>query len=110
MTPPTHEETRVLREWRATAAPDRLQTYRHHLVAHVLPDLEALPGFLGVRMLTRDLGGAVEITVLTTWRSLADIAAFAGTDITRAVVEPEAQAVLLEFDEHVRHYRLVEDR
>lgn len=110
MTPSSAVDTRVVRAWRATATPDRAQAYRQHLVARVLPELEALPGFLGVRMLTRDLTGAVEITVMTTWHSLADIAAFAGTDITRAVVEPEARAVLIECDEQVRHYRLLEDR
>ena len=33
---------------------------------------------------------------------------FAGEDAERAVVEPEAQAVLAEYDDFVRHYEVME--
>ncbi|AGB24351.1 hypothetical protein Mycsm_04098 [Mycobacterium sp. JS623] len=39
----------------------------------------------------RDDGGVVELTAHTVWESLAAIRAFAGDDITTAVVEPEAR-------------------
>jgi hypothetical protein len=35
------------------------------------------------------------------------IRAFAGDDLARAVVEPEAAAVLTRFDQEVRHYEVV---
>ena len=43
------------------------------------------------------------------WRSLNAIRAFAGTDIEKAVVEPDAVAALIEFDTTVRHYEILEE-
>jgi len=47
--------------------------------------------------------------VLTRWRSMDAIRAFAGKDVEQAVVEPAAVAALIEFDSRVRHYGVVED-
>ena len=54
----------------------------------------------GAYLLRRDLveDGTVELTAHTFWESPEAIRAFAGDDITVAVVEPEAQAMLLDFD------------
>jgi hypothetical protein len=45
----------------------------------------------------------IEITVLTFWESMDAVKRFAGDPPDRAVVEPEARAILLSFDEHVKH-------
>jgi hypothetical protein len=42
--------------------------------------------------------------VQSRWTSRASITAFAGEEISRAVVEPEARALLTRFDETVSHY------
>ena len=52
---------------------------------------------------------AIEIEVLTFWDSMAAIHRFAGDDAERAVVEPEARAVLRRFDRHVRHFEVMLD-
>ena len=59
-----------------------------------------LPGFAGAYLLRRDLveDGTVELTAHTFWESPEAIRAFAGDDITVAIVEPEARAMLLDFD------------
>jgi hypothetical protein len=49
---------------------------------------------------------AVEITVVTFWRSLDSIRAFAGNDVEAAVVADEAAALLTQFDRHVRHHKV----
>jgi hypothetical protein len=41
------------------------------------------------------------------WESPAAIRAFAGEDITRSVVEPEAQSALLNFDRTATHRSLL---
>jgi hypothetical protein len=51
----------------------------------------------------RDDDGFVELTAHTLWASLNAIHAFAGDDITTAVVEPEALAVLQHSDATVVH-------
>jgi hypothetical protein len=43
----------------------------------------------------RELDDKVEFLVLTRWQSLAAIRAFAGADIEKAVVEPNAVAALM---------------
>jgi hypothetical protein len=47
--------------------------------------------------------------VLARWQSLAAIRAFAGADIEKAVVEPNAVAAHMEFDKTVRHYEVLEE-
>lgn len=100
----------VVRYWSATAAPAKMPAYVAFFRAHVRPSLEAIAGFVDAQVLTRDLDGAArtEIVVLTRWRSLEAVRAFAGDDLERAVVEPEARALLLDCDDRVRLY-CVED-
>jgi hypothetical protein len=43
---------------------------------------------------------------VTLWDSLDSIRKFAGDAIDRAVVEPEARAVLSSFDDFVRHFEV----
>jgi len=69
----------------------------------LLPQLRELDGFSGAFLLARDDGGLVELTAHTIWDSLDAIRAFAGDDITTAVVEPEALAVLQHSDPTVVH-------
>jgi hypothetical protein len=44
---------------------------------------------------------------VTWWRSLDAIHGFAGSDIGRAVIDPEARRVLVSCDESVAHYTVV---
>jgi hypothetical protein len=43
-----------------------------------------------------------DLTVITIWDSIDAVRGFAGDDLMRAVVEPEAQRMLANFDERVR--------
>jgi len=99
----------IIRSWRGRALPAREQDYVRHFRTNVLPELRALEGFLGASLLRRDDKGEVEIQVQTKWRSLDSVRAFAGADIARAVVEPEAEAALTSFDKKVAHYEVVVD-
>ena len=49
----------------------------------------------------------MEIVVVTWWESLEAIHGFAGADIERAVVEDDAAALLIDFEECVQHFDLV---
>jgi heme-degrading monooxygenase HmoA len=68
------------------------------------PKLERLAGFRGLTLLRRHLGPEIEFLVLTHWESMEAVRAFAGDDPERAVVEPEARAALVRFDDRVTHY------
>ena len=102
--PPDASAPAVLRLWRGAAAPADVPAYLDHLRTRVEPQLATLDGYRGVAVLTRPAGTLVEIVVMTRWRSLGDVTAFAGPDIDAAVVEPEARAVLVEYDAFVRHF------
>ncbi|MBO2449278.1 antibiotic biosynthesis monooxygenase [Actinomadura barringtoniae] len=99
----------IARVWRATATPDGADAYREHFTGSVLPALRSLNGHRGAYLLRQDAEGQVELEVITLWESFEAIHAFAGADATSAVVEPEAQAVLLNFDKTVSHRTVVVD-
>jgi heme-degrading monooxygenase HmoA len=99
----------VLREWRGRADQANADAYPTHFRRAVLPELRTIPGFLGASLSQRPLNGQIEFLVLTRWRSIDAIEAFAGGDIGRAVVEPGGVAALVEFDATARHYEIIEE-
>lgn len=97
----------IARLWRGVAHTSvNADVYLRHLTMNVLPSLSAIPGHCGARVLRREDGGHVEFLVLTFWDSMDAIRRFAGENPERAVVEPEARAVLAEYDDFVRHYEV----
>lgn len=99
----------IVRAWRGYASPDNPDAYPDHFRRNVMPELRAVDGFLGARLMRSDNAGEIEFLVHTRWRSMEAIRAFAGDDAERAVVEPEAVRALVRYDERVRHYEVVED-
>jgi heme-degrading monooxygenase HmoA len=83
--------------------------YPRHFRENVVPELRKLAGFLGADLSRRQLGDQIEFLVLTRWQSMDAIRGFAGADTERAVVEPAAIAVLVEFDSAVHHYVVIEE-
>jgi len=90
----------TVRTWSARAGAEGAGNYRRYFTSTLLPELRKLPGFQGAYLLRRDLdgNGTVELTAHTFWESPAAIRAFAGDDITVAIIEPQARAMLLDFD------------
>ena len=97
----------IARIWSAQAAPERAPAYADHLRSHVFPVLRAVEGYAGAVLLQRTASPGVEIVVVTWWRSLDAIRAFAGVDIDAAVVADEAASLLSQFDQRARHYTVV---
>jgi hypothetical protein len=101
----------TVRTWSATADAEGAGNYSRYFTGTLLPGLRELPGFEGAYLLRRDLDGSgtIELTVHTFWDSPAAIRAFAGADITVAIVEPEARAMLLDFDRTATHRSVAAD-
>src|SRR5690349_13300629 len=95
----TQTKGMIVRTWSATADAAGAANYSYYFDGTLLPRLRKLPGFNGAYLLRRDLDrdSTVELTTHTFWESPEVIRAFAGDDITVSVVEPEAQAMLLDF-------------
>jgi heme-degrading monooxygenase HmoA len=99
----------IVRLWRGRALPETADAYQRYVSTAVFPGLERLEGYLGGRVLRRQVDRYVEFLVVTEWTSVTAIRAFAGEPPDRAVVEPEARAVLIQYDTHVQHFELVQE-
>ncbi|HXN19561.1 MAG TPA: antibiotic biosynthesis monooxygenase [Candidatus Binatus sp.] len=99
----------IVRTWRGRTSISNQSAYLEHFRRSVIPELQAIKGFRGASLLIRNLSGEVEVFVLTKWTSLEAIRMFAGNAIEKAVVAPEAAAVLVEYDRAVRHYEVVHE-
>jgi heme-degrading monooxygenase HmoA len=99
----------IVRTWSARATPAGADNYRDYFARVLLPELRTLPGFAGGYLLSRSHEGRVELTAHTFWESIDAIRSFAGHDITVAIVEPEARAVLLDIDATASHRAVLVD-
>jgi uncharacterized protein len=97
----------ILRMWSGRATPEKSGQYIEHATRNVFPALAAIRGHRGAYLLQRAVDGAVEFVVLTLWDSMDAVRRFAGAKPEKAVVEPEAKAVLTAFDESVTHFEVV---
>jgi heme-degrading monooxygenase HmoA len=98
----------IARLWRGLANGSAdADAYARHATRIVFPALQGLAGHRGSWLLRRERNGRTEFLALTLWESRQAIEAFAGRDIERAIVEPQARAVLAEFDDVATHYEVV---
>jgi heme-degrading monooxygenase HmoA len=98
----------IARIWSCRADPKDPDAYPQHFKDKVLPELDAIPGFLGAMLMRRDLETAVEYIVLTRWVSMDVIRRFTGRDINAAVVSPDIAAKLIDYDKSVTHSEILE--
>ena len=97
----------IARFWSARSTVGQVPAYIDHLKTQVLPALRNVDGYCSAMLLERQTAEDVEIIVITFWKSLESIRAFAGDDLESAVVADEAVGLLTHFDTRVKHYRLV---
>jgi hypothetical protein len=98
----------ISRHWRGITKPGEAEHYLAHLRQHTFPQLERIDGFRGAAILKREVTNGIEFLVVTTWESNEAIRRFAGPLLNSAVVPPEAQAMMIEYDKDVVHYEVVE--
>jgi heme-degrading monooxygenase HmoA len=100
----------IARLWRGVASTQaNADAYQRHVTTSVFPSLAAIRGHRGAKVLRRDEAGRAEFLVMTLWDSMDAIREFAGDNPESAVVEPEARAVLSDYDHFVRHYEIALD-
>lgn len=96
-------KTIVAREWKGRVTPARADEYHQYLLGGVAK-IRSIPGNLGVNVMRRDEGGAVEYTVISYWVSREAIKAYAGQDIEKPHHLPKDRELLLELPTRVLHY------
>lgn len=94
----------IARVWSARATRAGAPQYVAYFTAHVLPELGAISGYKGAKVLTRNRDDDVEVVVITWWTTLEAIRGFAGDAVETAVVHPAAAATLVDYDREVRHF------
>jgi len=99
----------IARSWSARATREGAQAYVRYFQDTLAPQLAALAGFRGASIHQGTRDDVVELLVITRWASIGAIRGFAGPDHEQAVVEPEARALLVSFDERVAHRTIVLD-
>ena len=97
----------ISRQWRGLARRDSAEAYVEHLQSETFPAIRRLPGFVGASILRRTVPEGVEFLIVTQWKSVESIRAFAGPDAETAVVPPSVRAMMIEYDRVVRHYEVV---
>ena len=97
----------ILRMWRAQSTVEKADEYIRHATAKVFPALRTIEGHRGAFLLRHTLGDTVNLVVLTLWESMDAVRKFAGAEPDRAVVEPDARAVLTSFDDFVTHFDVI---
>ena len=97
----------IARIWRGWTAREDADAYVQYMEEIAAPDSLGTPGNRGFSVLHRADGDREEFLTISLWESLDVIRAFAGDDIERAVFYPEDDRYLIDRDEHVTHYEVV---
>jgi uncharacterized protein YciI/heme-degrading monooxygenase HmoA len=97
----------ILRMWKGRASAEKSGEYVDFVTKKIFPSLREIEGHGGAYLLRRAVDGAIEFVVLTLWESMEAVRRFAGSKPEKAVVEPEARAVLSGFDETVTHFEVI---
>lgn len=98
----------IARTWRgATKAADG-DAYVEYLHKTGIHEYKATPGNKGVIALRRERDGKTEFFLVSLWEGWDAIKAFAGPNPDKAVFYPEDDRFLVERDNHVDHYEVIE--
>ena len=97
----------IARTWHGAVPAEKADEYVAYVERTGVRDLEATPGNLGVFVLRRMEGRLAHVLVISLWRALEDIRAFAGVDAERARYYPDDAAYLMELEPNVMHYEVL---
>jgi heme-degrading monooxygenase HmoA len=96
----------IARLWRGWTSRENADAYERFLREQMFPSMHRIDGLVGVDLLRRDAGDEVAFVTITRFESLEAVRAFAGEDYERAVIEPEARALLSRNDERSEHFEI----
>jgi heme-degrading monooxygenase HmoA len=101
LTPPVGT---VVRSWTGWIRTEDREAYRAYLDETGLRDYRATRGNLGAYALyAEEANGRTRVTTVSYWTDIADVARFAGEDISAAVFYPEDDRYLVARETTVSH-------
>ena len=99
----------IARHWKGITKDEEAENYLAYLKNERFPHVATLAGYIKSQILTRKLETGVEFLVISYWRSIESIKAFAGENVELAVVPPNVEAMMLHYDRTASHYEVYED-
>jgi heme-degrading monooxygenase HmoA len=99
----------IARMWRGVVRTDDADEYAVYIRDTGFAGYAETPGNRGAWMLRRDEGDRTEFITYSLWESLDAIRGFAGDDIETAVYYPEDERYLIEREDTVKHYEIVDE-
>ncbi|MCD1647267.1 antibiotic biosynthesis monooxygenase family protein [Marinobacter adhaerens] len=102
----------IKRIWHGWTTLENANHYERLLDSEVFPGIEAkaIPGYLGIELLRRNLDQEVEFITVMTFESLDDVKAFQGEDYSRAYIPARARDLLKRWDDASSHYEVIQQR
>mgnify|MGYP005629491607 FL=1 len=97
----------ISRQWKCILKEASHDAYIRFLNDVVFAEAKSLSGFVEANILKRKTTAGLEFMVTTLWENLDDIKAFAGEDISVAMVPEEAQRMMISFDKSVDHFEVL---
>jgi len=98
----------IARTWRGATKASDGDAYVEYLRKTGIREYKATPGNKGVIALRRERDGKPEFFLVSLWDGWDAVRAFAGPTPERAVFYPEDDRFLVERDNHVDHYEVIE--
>lgn len=98
----------ISRIWHGYTTQANADAYENLLNSEIFVGIKnrKIRGFKGIHLLKRDFGDEVEFITIMWFDSMEAVRDFAGDDYEKAVVPPEARALLSRFDERSQHYEV----
>jgi heme-degrading monooxygenase HmoA len=96
----------IARIWHGKTEKSKYEAYSEFLEMVAVPDYRKTNGFHSLSFLRNISGDEAHFTLITYWKDIDSIRAFAGADYAKAKYYPEDQHFLLEFEEKVMHYEV----
>lgn len=98
----------IARIWKAWAVGENVEAYQTVFREKIVPAVTAgIEGYRGANLLKRQDGDRVELTTVFWFESMRSIEAFAGREVSRAVVPESARRLLSEYRDTVEHHEVV---
>lgn len=97
----------ITRLWQGYTTPENADAYESFIRIEVFPKLREIRGFMGGKLLRRDLFQEVEFVAITHFDSLESVRAAAGEEFGYILIPEAGRKLLSRFDQRVAIYEVV---